>query len=277
MLEAQERSKAHEQARLEAEKVSLNRRIQEMQHKADRKRPAPMRIPMDPFTPTKRRRNAGPQSEERKPAPQSSQLSIPSTESQGNTWKPIIAEAMGQTLEQWFRHCKEQHLEIGGDARRFVEEQNYRSCLSVVNSAYPQNYPARKEAAHMFAQSARTKGIEEGTREYGALVTFYQHCCIKIHGDSKPPEASIPSQVPQNGTMAVTAKDFSDFGLAISNIMTNQVKNTLGDAANLFTQQHKAGPAALTTALAQNTNFYQLNPTDIGEECEAVLGIGGLS
>ena len=115
-----------------------------------------MRIPMDLFTPTKRRRDAEPQREERKPAPQSSQLSIPSTESQGNTWKPIIGEAMGQTLEQWFRHCKEQHLEIGGDARRFVEEQNYRSCLSVVNSPYPQNYPGRKEAAHMFAQSEKS-------------------------------------------------------------------------------------------------------------------------
>ena len=47
----------------------------------------------------------------------------------------------------------------------------------------------------------------------------------------------------------------------------------MGDAASLFKQQHKADPAALTAALSKSTKFYQLNPTDVAEECEAVLGI----
>ena len=125
----------------------------------------------------------------------------------------------------------------------------------------------------MFAQSARTAGVDEGTSEYGALVTFDQFCCVKMHGEPQPPEVEVQGPATQTSALAVTAKDFTDFGKAISNIMSNQVKDTLGDAANLFKQQHKAGPAALTAALAKSTKFYQLNPTDIGEECEAVLGI----
>ena len=158
-------------------------------------------------------------------------------------------------------------------ASNFIQEQKYKTCLEVVNSAYPQNHPARKEAAHMFAQGGRAAGINEGTSDYGALVTFYQHCCAKVHGSPKPPENDPPMPASQAGALAVTAKDFSDFGVTISNLMTKQVQSTLGDAASLFRQQHTAGPAALTAALAKSPNFYQLNPTDVGEECEPVLGI----
>ena len=68
---------------------------------------------------------------------------------------------------------------------------------------------------------------------------------MKVHGESQPPEVEIREQATHTGALVVTAEDFKDFGIAISNIMTNQVKDTLGDAANLFKQQHKAGPRGL--------------------------------
>ena len=90
----------------------------------------------------------------------------------------IVVEAKERTAEQWFRTCTEQHLDGKEKASKFVQEQKYKTCLEVVNSAYPQNHPTRKEAAHMFAQGGKIAGINEGTSEYGALVTFYQHCCV---------------------------------------------------------------------------------------------------
>ena len=154
----------------------------------------------------------------------------------------------------------DQHLKTKEKALKFVEEQKYTTCLEVANSAYPQNHPYRKEAAHMFAQSARTAGVDEGTSEYGALVTFYQFCCVKVHGEPQPPEVEVQGPATQTGALAVTAKDFTDFGKAISNIMSNQVEDTLGDAANLFKQQHKAGPAALTAALQKAPSSTSLTP-----------------
>jgi len=241
MLAAQERERTHALARFEAEKADLQQRINALTAKAERKRPAP--VPSDPYTPTRRRIELEPPSEERRAAPERS-LSIQDTDRHKDmTWNPIIEESKAQTAEHWFRNCKDQHLKTKEKALKFVEEQKYIMCLEVVNSAYPQNHPHRKEAAHMFAQSARTAGVNEGTSEHGALVTFYKFCCVKVHGEPQPPEAEVRKPASQTGALAVTAKDFTDFGKAISSIMSDQVKDTLSDAANLFEQQHKAGPA----------------------------------
>ena len=163
MLAAQERTRAHELARFEGEKADLQRRISALTGRAERKRPAP--VAHEPYTPTRRRIDLEPLSEERRPAPDL-HLSIQDTDlHKDTTWNPIVAESKAQTAEQWFRNCKGQHLNNKEKSLKFVEEQKYTTCLEVVNSAYPQNHPHRKEAARMFAQSARTAGVNEGTSD----------------------------------------------------------------------------------------------------------------
>ena len=105
MIAAQERERAHALERFDAEKADLQRRINSLTVRAERKRPAP--VPSDPYTPTRRRVGLEPPSEERRPSPERP-LSIQDTDlHKDTTWNPIVVESKKQTSEYWFRNCKD--------------------------------------------------------------------------------------------------------------------------------------------------------------------------
>jgi hypothetical protein len=80
-------------------------------------------------------------------------------------------------------------------AWKFISEQGWEDCEELADAASARNFPAREEAAVVFARGC--EDIREGTADFISLKNTHRLICLKVFNQDKPIEASPTTPQPR--------------------------------------------------------------------------------